>query len=74
MTRLPLSAIFSRGGGSSVYRVDKAGILEVRPVTVASFTEDSALVTAGLADGDQVVTLGVHKLEAGEKVRTVETR
>jgi RND family efflux transporter MFP subunit len=74
IARLPLSAIFSRGGGSSVYRVDKAGILEVRPVTVASFTEDSALVTAGLADGDQVVTLGVHKLEAGEKVRTVETR
>ncbi len=74
IARLPLSAIFSRGAGSSVYRVDKAGMLEVRPVTVASFTEDSALVTAGLADGDKVVTLGVHKLEAGEKVRTVEAR
>ncbi len=43
-------------------------------MTVASFTEDSALVTAGLADGDRVVTLGVHKLEAGDKVRTVEAR
>ena len=74
IARLPLSAVFSHGTGSSVYRVDKAGILEVRPVTVASFTEDSALVTAGLADGDRVVTLGVHKLEAGEKVRTVEAR
>jgi RND family efflux transporter MFP subunit len=74
IAKLPLSVIFSHGEGSSVYRVDKAGILELQPVTVASFTEDAALVTSGLSDGDRVVTLGIHKLEAGEKVRTVEVR
>ena len=43
-----------------------------RPVKVASFTHDSALVTSGIHDGDKVVTLGVQKLEAGLKVRTIE--
>jgi hypothetical protein len=31
-------------------------------------------VSAGIADGDSVVTLGVQKLVAGTQVRTVETR
>ena len=52
----------------------QTGALVLRPVTVASFTEDAALVTSGISDGDQVVTLGVQKLEAGLKVRAVEVR
>ena len=35
---------------------------------------DTALITSGLSDGDKVVTLGVQKLEAGLKVRTIELR
>jgi RND family efflux transporter MFP subunit len=72
--RLPLSAILNRGNGPSVYVVEESGALVLRPVTVASFNEDTALVTSGLTDGDKVVTLGVQKLEAGLKVRTVEVR
>ena len=63
------SAVLNRGSGPSVYVVDEAGALVLRPVTVASFTENAALVTSGVSDGDQVVTLGVQKLEAGLKVR-----
>lgn len=74
VARLPLSAIFSHGNGSSVYRVDKAGVIEMAPVTVASFGEDDALVTGGVRAGDRVVTLGVHKLTAGARVRTVEAQ
>ena len=74
VARLPLSAVLNRGTGASVYLVDENGALALRPVSVASFTEDAALVTAGLKDGDKIVTLGVQKLEAGLKVRTVETR
>jgi hypothetical protein len=48
--------------------------LVVRPVAVASFTEDAALVTSGIDDGDTIVTLGVQKLEAGLKVRPIEAR
>lgn len=72
--RLPLSAIINRGGGAIVYVVDQSGVLELRPVTIASFTEDAALVTAGLRDGEKIVTLGVQKLQAGLRVRTVEIR
>lgn len=72
--KVPLSAILNRGAGPSVYVVDPTGALAVRPVTVASFGEDAAIITSGVDEGDKVVTLGVHKLEAGLKVRTVEIR
>jgi RND family efflux transporter MFP subunit len=74
VARLPLSAILNRGTGPAVYVVDENGSLLQRPVTVASFTEDSAIVTGGVGAGDKVVTLGAQKLEAGLKVRTIEPR
>jgi RND family efflux transporter MFP subunit len=74
VARLPLGAILNRGSGPSVYLVDDSGTLVRRLVTVSSVTEDAALVTSGLREGDKVVTLGVHKLNAGEKARTVEAR
>ena len=52
--------------------VDDAGGLKLRPVSVAAFTEEAALVTAGVTDGEKVVTMGVQKLVAGTKVRAVE--
>jgi hypothetical protein len=52
--------------------VGKAGMLELRPVKISSFTGDAALLTAGVSDGERVVTLGVQKLGAGEKVRVVD--
>jgi RND family efflux transporter MFP subunit len=74
VVRVPLSAILNRGTGPSVYAVDSNGALVLRPVTVASFSEDAALVTGGIDEGDRIVTLGVQKLEAGLKVRAIETR
>src|SRR5712691_540781 len=74
VARLPLSAILNRGTGPSVYAVDAQGALALKPVTVAGFTEDAALVSSGIGDGDRIVTLGVQKLEAGLKVRTVESQ
>ena len=72
VAKLPLSAILNRGTGPSVYVVDTSRTLALRPVTVASFAEDAALVTHGIADGEEVVTLGVQKLEPGLKVRTLK--
>jgi RND family efflux transporter MFP subunit len=72
VAKLPLSAILNRGTGPAVYLVDQSGALELRPVTVASFSENVALVSAGVADGDRVVTLGVQKLVAGAQVRAIE--
>jgi multidrug efflux pump subunit AcrA (membrane-fusion protein) len=72
VARVPLSAVLNRGAGPVVYLVDQNGALIQRTVTVASFTEDAALITSGLNAGERVVTLGVQKLEAGLKVRTIE--
>ena len=71
--KLPLSAVLNHGNGPAVYVVAD-GTLTLHAVTVASFTENSALVTSGIKDGDSVVTLGVQKLEAGARVRTVNGR
>ncbi|MGH6771310.1 MAG: efflux RND transporter periplasmic adaptor subunit [Xanthobacteraceae bacterium] len=72
VAKLPLAAVLNRGSGPSVYVVGESGTLALQPVTVASFTEDTALVTAGVENGDRIVTLGVQKLEAGLRVRAVE--
>jgi hypothetical protein len=74
VAKVPLAAILNRGTGPAVYRVDDTGVLERRPVTVSSFNEVVALVTSGLDDGDQIVTLGVQMLQAGEKVRAIMGR
>ena len=71
VARLPLAAVLNTGKGPSVYVVDATSRLSLTPVTVASFTGESALITAGVSDGDKVVTLGVQKLLDGEQVRTV---
>jgi RND family efflux transporter MFP subunit len=74
VAKLPLSAVLNRGNGPAVFVVDETGTLTLQPVRLAGFTEDSALVLAGLRDGDKAVTLGVQKLEPGTKVRSVEDR
>jgi RND family efflux transporter MFP subunit len=74
VAKVPLAAILNRGAGPTVYRVDDDGLLQRRPVTVSSFNEVAALITSGLEDGDQIVTLGVQMLEAGQKVRAIMGR
>jgi RND family efflux transporter MFP subunit len=74
VAKLPLSAVLSRGSGPSVYVVSTAGELTLRPVTVASFNEDDAIITGGISAGEKVVTLGVQKLEPGLKVRSIEAK
>src|SRR5262245_38089436 len=72
VAKVPLAAIINRGAGPSVYIVDQIDQLELRPVKVASFTEDTALISSGVSDGDRVVTLGVQKLDAGQKVHAID--
>jgi RND family efflux transporter MFP subunit len=72
--KLPLAAILNRGTGPSVYVVGESGALELRPVTLASFNEGAAFITSGLRSGENVVALGVQKLDAGQKVRIIDER
>ena len=70
VAEVPLTAIFQQGTGPAVWVVDKAsGTLSLRPVTIARWRDDSALISAGLdlvhADRDDQVAIG----EAGQRVK-----
>lgn len=70
LAEVPLTAIFQQGKGTAVWVVDRAsGTVALRPVVVARWRDDSALIASGLAAGELVVTAGVHKLEAGQRVK-----
>lgn len=69
---LPLSALTQIDGRPAVWVVDpQTAQVNLRPVQVGAYREDGATVSAGLERGEVVVTAGVHKLVAGEKVRVV---
>jgi RND family efflux transporter MFP subunit len=72
VARLPLSALYNQGEGPAVWVVDDEGKLTLKPVTVASLEAREVLIAGGLEDGEQVVSLGVQKLDAGQKVRIVQ--
>ncbi len=72
VARLPLSALFDQGGGPSVWIAAHDGGLTLKPVDVEGYEARDVLVAGGVSDGDAVVTLGVQKLDPGQKVRVVQ--
>jgi RND family efflux transporter MFP subunit len=69
---LPATAIFHQGSSPAVWVVSAGNsALELRAVTVRSYSDHSTLVTSGLKDGETVVLAGVHTVYAGERVATV---
>ena len=72
LARLPLSSLFNDGKGTSLWTVNtKTGALSLKPVNVAGYDAQNVLIKSGVNDGDMVVTLGVQKLDAGQKVKIV---
>jgi multidrug efflux system membrane fusion protein len=70
VAEVPLSAIFQRGTQPAVWVVDRtAGTVELRPVTIARWRDDTAAIGSGVKDGELIATAGVHKLEHGQKVK-----
>jgi RND family efflux transporter MFP subunit len=72
VARLPLSALFNQGAGPVVWTIGPDSRPVMKPVTVAAYEAREVLVSSGLQDGDEVVTLGVAKLDEGQRVRVVE--
>lgn len=70
--RVPLTAIFQENGRAAVWVVHPDQRVALRPVSVASFEEDGAVLDSGLQAGERIVVAGVHKLSRGEPVRPVE--
>jgi len=58
-------------GNAQVFVVGAKGTAELRPVTTARTQGDAWVVTAGLGDGDRVITQGLGKVKAGQPVKAV---
>lgn len=66
---LPWSALAAGPDGAAVWTVDAdTGAVALTPVTVARYTADSIELSAGLAEGQQVVAGGSHLLYPGRRV------
>src|SRR3954470_15542289 len=73
VARLPLSALFSQGGDPSLYVVDNAGEVTLKPVAVKAYESSDVVITSGVDEGAKVVVLGVQKLDPSQKVRVVSS-
>lgn len=69
---LPATALFQQQTTTAVWVVKPDQTLELRPVRVARYDTDRVVLAGGLSAGERVVTAGVHRLAAGERVRMLE--
>ena len=69
---VPLSAIFQQGDKAAVWIVGSDASVSLKPVMIAAYTNDGALISEGLKGGERIAAAGVHRLVAGEKVRVIE--
>jgi multidrug efflux system membrane fusion protein len=73
--RLPLTALYQKGGRQFVWVVSpESARVQLRAVQVADARNDDVLISAGLKDGESVVTAGVNLLFEGQKVRLADLR
>jgi multidrug efflux pump subunit AcrA (membrane-fusion protein) len=73
VVHVPLSALLDEGHGTNVWVVDAVrGTVQKRAVTLARYGLDDAVISIGLIDGEQIVTLGVQKLRDAEHVRPID--
>src|SRR5262249_34481462 len=72
VVHVPLSAVLDEGHGVNVWVLNAAkGTVERRVVTVARYGLDDVVISAGLHDGEQIVTLGVQTLQDADHVRPI---
>jgi RND family efflux transporter MFP subunit len=71
---LPLAAVLNDGEGPAVWRLpQERDLVERVPVELISVDGQVALVRGRLVEGDRIVSLGAHKIDATRPVRVVET-
>lgn len=71
---VPLAAIFQQDGQPALWIVGADQTLSLRPVAVAAYGEQRAVIASGVTAGERIVVAGVHKLTAGEKIKAVEQK
>lgn len=69
----PAAAVQRGQNGPFVWLVKPDASVEIRPITLGQIQDNVALIEAGLAVGDTVVTDGQYKLRPTSKVTTMAT-
>ncbi len=69
---IPLSAIYQQGKQTSVWIVAADHRVSARPVTVAAYHDNGAVIARGLNAGERIVSAGVHRLVSGEKIHIIQ--
>ena len=69
---LPATALSQQERNTAVWVVKPDHTLELRRVEVERYESDRVFIRTGLTSGERIVTAGVHRLSAGEKVRLLE--
>jgi membrane fusion protein, multidrug efflux system len=64
---IPLAAVYQTGQSPTVWVVIN-GQVQLRPIKIGTFADGKIQVLQGLRSGEIIVTAGVHKLRAGQKV------
>ncbi|HVJ41585.1 MAG TPA: efflux RND transporter periplasmic adaptor subunit [Dongiaceae bacterium] len=71
-TEVPLGAIDDEGNGPGIWVIDTKTLkVGWRPVKIARFGEEIALLAEGATPGEQIVAIGGHYLHEGDQVRLV---
>lgn len=69
---VPLTAIFQQGDHAAVWIVAADHSISLRRVEIAAWRDNGAVIASGVTAGERIVSAGVHKLNAGEKIRAIE--
>lgn len=69
---VPLPALTRMDGKAVVWVVDESSRTQPLEVEAGKYREDGVEIRAGLPVGARIVTAGVHRLVAGERVRAVD--
>lgn len=68
---IPLSALYQTKETPSVWIV-REGKVQLRPIKIGRFGNDGVQVVDELTPGETIVTAGVHKLRAGQRVNILD--
>jgi RND family efflux transporter MFP subunit len=73
--QVPIASITDRGHGTGVWVLDgKSSTVSFRPVKVVRLGEEDAILANGLHPGEEIVALGAHLLQDGQRVRIADEK
>lgn len=70
--KVPLTSIFQQNDKTAVWIVAQDRSVSLRAVEVLAYRDDGALIGSGVTAGERIISAGVHKITAGDKVIVAE--